>query len=244
MGIRLFIADTDEEHIRRTVRGLARCPDMRVIGTGGNGAHVLRQLSLTPADVLITEIQLPGLDGIMLLKDLQSLRVSPSVIVCTHFYSPICVSRAWACGASYFLYKPLDYNRLPEIIRECHAAHMRVATDAPLSSADDHYPQRREAIRALLAEAGMPARLTGSLYLYEALMAAGEEPTLLKNLSKGLYAEVARRTQSTPQRLERALRNAIAIACDRSGLDRRFGHCPSNREFILYLMERLQERSL
>ena len=240
MSIRLFIADTDAVHIGHVARSVSRCPDIHIIGTGGNGCHVLRQLSMTPADLLITEVQLPGLDGIMLLKDLQTLRQRPAAIVCTHFYSPVCVSRAWASGAAYFLYKPLDYNRLPEVIRECHRAHLSATTNATLAPAAGPGRTRSERIHALLMECGMPAKLSGSLYLSVALQALDENPSLLKNLSKGLYAKVAERTHATPARVERALRNAIAIACERGDLNARFGHCPSNRELLMYLLEQLE----
>lgn len=235
MSIRLFIADTDAVHIDNIARSVSRCPDIRIIGIGGNGSHVLRQLSMTPADALITEVQLPGLDGIMLLRDLQKMRQRPAAIVCTHFYSPVCVSRAWMNGAAYFLYKPLDYNRLPDVIRECHRARIRGATD--LNAADPRPRGTAEAIQGILRDCGMPAKLTGSLYLYEALMALSADPALLKNLSKGLYARVAERTHSTPARVERAIRNAIAVACQRGELKGQFGHSPSNRELLIHMLE-------
>ena len=241
MSIRLFVADTDEAHIQRISRTVARCADIDLVGSGGNGTHVLRQLSIARADMLITELQLPGLDGIMLLRDLQKQQNRPSAIVCTHFYSPVCVSSAWAHGAAYFLYKPLDYNRLPEVIRDCHRARLSGATDlrdAEKTRARD--PVR--IVRALLVEIGMPAKLTGSVMLSDALLAACEDPSLLKNLSKGLYAEIAARMDSTPARMERALRNAIRAACSRSGLDKRFGHIPSNRELLTYLTDQLALR--
>lgn len=241
MSIRLFIADTDLNHIRHIERSVARCCDMRVVGTGANGAQVLRQLSMSPADLLITEVQLPGLDGILLLKDLQQLRVRPAAIVCTHFYSPMCVSRACASGADYFLYKPLDYNRLPEIIRECHRARIAGSTDG--APRREQGPGRAEIVQGLLRELGMPAKLTGSWYLSEAVLAAIEDPSLIRNLSKGLYARLADRSHSTPARLERALRNAIAAACARGELAERFGHRPSNRELLVYLMEQVNRRA-
>ena len=233
MSIKLFIADTDQSHIHNVKSAVSRCPDLRVIGSGGNGAHVLTQLSITPADVLLTEVQLPGLDGIQLTRDLQGFPNPPAVVVCTQFYSPMLVSQACASGAVSLFYKPLDYRRLPEILCECHRARRREAIE----------PKARdlpEAIRALLNELGMPAKLTGSAALTEALLAADADPALLKNLSKGLYAVVAQRMRSTPARLERALRGAAEIAWSRGGLSSCFDHCPTNLELLRYLLERLR----
>lgn len=242
MSIHLFVADTDESHIDHVARCVARCPDIRLIGTGGNGAHVLRQLSVTPADILITEVQLPGLDGIMLIRDLQKQRACPAAIVCTGFYSQACVARARACGAAYYMYKPLDYNRLPEVIRECHRARLRDEAHAGDGHGGAADAEARRAMRALLRECGLPARLNGTAYLAVALEAASADPALIKNLSKGLYPAVAERMRTTPACTERALRNAIYTACERGGLDARFGHCPTNREFILYLLDQLALR--
>ena len=241
MSIRLFIADTDREHIERIIRLAACCPDIRIVGICGNGAHALRQLAMTPADILLTELQLPGLDGIMLLHDLENMPLRPAVIVCTRFYSQACVSRVCACGADYILYKPLDYNRLPETMRTCHAAHLK-ACKAWKSSGAKPGGDRGTVIRGMIAELSIPAKLSGSLYLAEAMKAAIDDPSLLKNLSKGLYAEVALHTHSTPERVERAMRNAVAAACEKGDLERRIGHRPSNRELLIYLMERIELR--
>lgn len=242
MPISLFISDTDAAHIERVANVARRCPDLRIAGTCGNGEHTLRQLSVTPVDVLMTELQLPGLDGIMLLRELRKARRCPATIVCTRFYSTAMVGRTSSFGAAYCLYKPLDYDRLPEVIRACHADHCESAVRAE---------RRRDAsgeigvkdIQAMLSELGIPPRLSGSLYLTLALSAGMRDPSLMRNLSKGLYAEVAAQTHSTPARLERALRHAIAVACERGGLMQRMGRCPSNREFLMYLMEQLKLRS-
>ena len=237
MPISLFISDTDNTHVERMVNLARRCPDIRVAGVCGNGAHTLRQLSATPVDVLMTELQLPGLDGIMLLKELRKARHCPTTIVCTQFYSNACVNRASSFGAAYCLYKPVDYDRLPDIIRAFYAdrTERRAHAEARKPDAGEI---RVEDIQALLSELGIPARLSGNLYLTLALSAAARDPSLLRNLSKGLYAEAAAQTHSTPARLERALRHAIAVACERGDLMKEMGRCPSNREFLLYLMER------
>ena len=241
MPISLFIADTDRAHIEKMVNLARRCPDIRVAGSCGNGEHALRQLSVSSADVLVTELQLPGLDGIMLLKELKRMRCCPTTIVCTQFYSNVCVNQISSLGADYCLYKPLDYDRLPEVIRACHADHVARAARVERRRAESG-ETRIEAIQAMLSELGIPARISGNLYLTLALSAAMREPSLLKNLSKGLYLEVAARTHSTPARLERAVRHAIAVACERGDLAKAMGRRPSNREFLMYLMEQLKLR--
>lgn len=241
--IRLFISDTDERHIDNIIETVKPCPDILVVGACGNGSHALRQLAMSPADLLITEAQLPGLDGIMLLRDLQRTQSCPACIVCTRFYSSACVEKARCFGATYFLCKPLDYRRLPDVIRDCHAIHLReVHGSAP--GRHDAESNLADVIRTTLTEVGVPPKLRGSQYFVEALLEACADPMLLRNLSKGLYVEVAEHTRTTPARLERSMRNAIAVACARGSLTSRLGHCPTNREFLLYMLEQLRLRGI
>lgn len=237
---RVFIADVDAVHVEQVTRCLSRCRDMEVVGSEGDGCRALRRIADIAPDVLLTDIQLPGLDGILLLKDLRNTAKPPVSIVCTRFYSDLCVTGACRYGAEYFLYKPIDYNRLPEIIRACVRSARRVPPSPPMLNGRPD-AARASAIRGLLSELGIPSRLTGSLYLTEALMWIQGNDALLRNLSKGLYAEVAARLDTTAPRVERSLRNAIANAFESGAMRRVFPERPTNRELIEYLMRRMAD---
>ena len=238
--IRVLIADADAVFTANVRRALTRFRDIEIIGTAGRGGLALEMLASFQPDVLLTDIQLPELDGIALLKRCRRMRTPPVAIVCTRFYSDLCVKHACLNGASYILYKPIDFSRLPHIIEEC----WRSARDAIPESADPYMrPDARRhthaKVLAALRDMGIPARLTGSAYIAEAAVCLQDDLRLLKNLKNGLYPLLARRSGASATGIEHALRNAIGIGFDRGGLKRHFSERPTNRDFLQYVVRRL-----
>ena len=100
---------------------------------------------------------------------------------------------------------------------------------------------RGATVHKLLKDWGMPVRLDGAAYFIEAAVHCHGDALLLKNLSKGLYTQLSQRMDTTVSRIERSMRSAIAIAYDRGTLGQCFDHRPSNREFIEYLMNAVDQ---
>lgn len=240
--IRLYIADMDEAFVAG-VRGFAgRKGDIEIVGSSVNGIRALNDIIRLTPDVLLTDVSLPGLDGIALLRESQRLRKPPAVIVCTGFYSLACMECARRYGASFFLCKPVEAENLCDLVMECGGN--RPTASAPKSIIEDDAERRRiAAARAVLKRIGMPARLSGSGYIVEAVARYHGDATLLKNLSRGLYAHLATRMDTTVPRVERSLRSAIAVAYERGELRDRFPRRPSNKEFIEYVMRAVDEES-
>ena len=230
--IKLFIADADPVHILRVRAAVGRRSDMVVAGSATNGRDALRALQSSAVDLLITDTRLPGLDGPLMIRDLTDAKRCPPFIVCTHFCPGLSQDMTLSLGACYVMYKPLEYERLPQLIRACYDS----LQPAPRPQA--HTRDRGAIIRAQLQALGIPAQLTGSAYLTEAVLLLFESSaSLMRNLSKGLYAEVAQRLQTTPARVERSMRTAISTGYMRGCLDQRFRRRPSNRQFIEYLFQ-------
>lgn len=228
--VKLYIADTDPAFIAQAKRALGRGHGVEVVGTARNGGQALRDLLRLRPDALLTDIPLPELDGIALLREARRLDKSPSVIVCTRFYSPESMEWAYQYGASFFLCKPVDFDRLGELVVQC-------ARNAVADRADEKREgDGAEALRRLLGELGIPPRLDATLYLTEAVRSLRENDLLLKNLSRGLYAQLAARLNTTVPRVERSLRNGIAVGYARGAMKRVFPRRPTNREFIEYLL--------
>ena len=87
-------------------------------------------------------------------------------------------------------------------------------------------------------------------YLREAIIIAVEDMDVINAITKMLYPQVAKAFQTTPSRVERAIRHAIEVAWDRGDLDtlqRFFGYTvsntkgkPTNSEFIALIADKLQ----
>ena len=72
-----------------------------------------------------------------------------------------------------------------------------------------------------------PAHIKGYPYLREAIMMSVEDPAMISSITKILYPTIAKRFQTTPSRVERAIRHAIEVAWSRGRmetLDAMFGY--------------------
>ena len=93
-----------------------------------------------------------------------------------------------------------------------------------------------------LRELGVPQHIKGYKYLRHALVAVAQDGSLVEAITKALYPSVAQEFDTTPSRVERAIRHAIEVAWDRGDLeilDQYFGNSisrtkgkPTNSEFI------------
>lgn len=117
--------------------------------------------------------------------------------------------------------------------------------------------QKKEVIRDLeqdvtdmIHEIGVPAHIKGYQYLREAIMMSVEDPGMISSITKILYPTIAKRFQTTPSRVERAIRHAIEVAWSRGKmetLDAMFGYTidtgkgkPTNSEFIALIADRIR----
>ncbi|MDE5747863.1 MAG: sporulation transcription factor Spo0A [Acetatifactor sp.] len=102
----------------------------------------------------------------------------------------------------------------------------------------------------IIHEIGVPAHIKGYQYLREAIMMSVREPAMISSITKVLYPTIAKRFQTTPSRVERAIRHAIEVAWSRGRmetLDALFGYTvntgkgkPTNSEFIALIADRIR----
>ena len=234
---RLYIADMDDSFVARIRRLIASSPGIEIAGNAGNGKVALQEIIRLSPDVVLSDIPLPELDGITLLMETQRLRLPPAVIICTRFYSEASMQCACRYGAAFFLCKPIELLTLPELIIACSRSRQTSDPIADNRLKDNQGQQSRaNAARAFLKDIGMPAKLDGSAYFIEAAVHCHDNELLMRNLSRGLYLNLAQRMDSTVSRIERSMRNAIDMAFQRGNLREHFTRKPTNREFLEYLM--------
>ena len=102
----------------------------------------------------------------------------------------------------------------------------------------------------MIHEIGVPAHIKGYQYLREAIMMSVEYVEMLGSITKVLYPTIAKKYQTTPSRVERAIRHAIEVAWSRGRmetLDALFGYTintgkgkPTNSEFIALIADKIR----
>ena len=160
---KVLIAD-DEPLARARLRALlARHPEFELTAECGSGAAVLAALRDGPADVLLLDIRMPGLDGIATVEALAreapwSLERPPCVVFVTA--SEEHAIRAFDLDAVDYLVKPVDIDRFDRAMRrllETLGSPSRAADAGAIAAADSAL---RLALRALGGDAAAPARDT------------------------------------------------------------------------------------
>ena len=111
-------------------------------------------------------------------------------------------------------------------------------------------PSIEAMVTSIIHEIGVPAHIKGYQYLLESIIIAVNDMDVINAITKVLYPQVAKAFQTTPSRVERAIRHAIEVAWDRGDLDtlqRFFGYTvsntkgkPTNSEFIALIADKLQ----
>jgi two-component system, LytTR family, response regulator len=119
MKIRTLIVD-DEPLAREWVRnGLQNEPELEVIGECGDGFDAVKMIASEKPDLVLLDVQMPGLDGFGVLAsvDPESL---PAVVFVTAFdrYA----LKAFEAHAVDYLMKPFSSERLHEAVERARAA--------------------------------------------------------------------------------------------------------------------------
>jgi len=80
--------------------------------TAANGASALELISKTPFEIMITDIDLPGMNGLELTRKAKRLNPDMAVIVATGFIEEFSYDDAIEAGASDFIKKPFSLREL------------------------------------------------------------------------------------------------------------------------------------
>ena len=121
--LRLFIAD-DEQPARDRMRELLddvreSCPT-EVVGEAGNGLEVIERLPESGAEVLLLDIQMPGMSGLEVARHLAPLQGGPAIVFVTAHEAH--ALEAFELNALDYLLKPVRATRLLVALRKAQLA--------------------------------------------------------------------------------------------------------------------------
>ena len=104
----------------------AICPEIR---TACNGAEALSLMREHPVDLLITDIRMPDVDGIELMRQCRSQWANTSIVVISGYDDFKYAQQAIEYGASAYLLKPVDKQELYRVVEKAwQSANARRAT--------------------------------------------------------------------------------------------------------------------
>lgn len=158
--------------------------DIEVVGTAVNGREALSLVTTLAPDVLVTDIEMPGMTGLDLAGAIKGAGLTTRVVMLTTFARPGYLRRALDAGVSAYLLKDSPSDKLADAIRRVAAGGRvidpQLATDA-WSEADPLTDRERQVLRLAsdgLSSADIATALTlseGTVrnYLSEAISKLG-----------------------------------------------------------------------
>lgn len=133
-GVRVLVVD-DEADIRRGLRMLLE-PLGLVVADAASGAEALAAVATEPADIVLTDLQMPGMSGTELLAELKKRPPSPAVFVLTGFGTIQAAVWCLQNGAAHFLTKPFDNDEIRRLVTRV-ARQIQGARDVSAASPRD-----------------------------------------------------------------------------------------------------------
>ncbi len=108
----------DDEQSYRQLLSLVFEGDGHTLRTAMNGREALGMLQDEPADVVISDVKMPDMDGIDMLQAVRETQPDLGVILMTAFASVETAREAFKLGADDFIQKPFDVEELKLIVKK------------------------------------------------------------------------------------------------------------------------------
>jgi two-component system response regulator AlgR len=144
--MRVLIVDDEPLARARLAALLGECTDAQVAGSVADGEAALAAISELQPDVLLLDINMPGLDGTTVAQRLAG-RARPQVIFCTAYEAH--ALQAFDLGAVDYLLKPVRLERLRDALQR---AQRRLADTPRETAVYLHGRLRGEQVRIALHE--------------------------------------------------------------------------------------------
>lgn len=268
--LNIAIADDNEQTLGMLEKILREEDDFCVVGKANNGEDAYSMIVNTKPDVVLLDVIMPRLDGISVMekvRNCEGMKHFPAFIMVTAAGSEHMTQDAFQMGANYYIMKPFQKEVVLEKIRRLTSSEPqektlgrtgRTALPVSTQSVSKKYASKEEYIRQnlenditqMLHEIGVPAHIKGYQYLRDAIRISVSDQEMLTSVTKILYPSIAKKHQTTPSRVERAIRHAIEVAWSRGKMETLndlFGYTvnsgkgkPTNSEFIALIADKIR----
>jgi two-component system, NarL family, response regulator DesR len=143
--------------------------DITVVGQARDGRDALRLVLETGPDVVLTDIEMPGMTGLELAAELRRRSHPARVVIVTTFARSGYLQRALASGVAGYLLKDSPAEHLAGAVRRVHAGLRAVDPELAAAAWDEPDPltDRERQVLRLAADGLSTAAVAGQLHLSE-----------------------------------------------------------------------------
>ena len=246
MKTRILLVDDDTKLLEREVEFFGGRDDYEVVGSASGGEQAITLFDSLEPDVMVLDMLMPGKDGMAVLDSIA--KTSGRIVAVSGVMGERLAGDAIDAGADYFLLKPFELDDLERRISSLRRKSPRHGYEPALTGgrAKGRIEQR---ITDIFMTVGIPAHIKGYQFLREAIKMAIDCPEIINSITKRLYPEVAQRFETSPSKVERAIRHAIEVAWNKGKIENInsiFGikvysstEKPTNGEFIALVADKM-----
>lgn len=116
--MKVVIADDSRVVVERLSDLLSDVPGVELVGHAGDAAGALSCIRQRNPDLVILDLQMPGGNGLDILRAIRPERPTLCVLICTNYPYPQYKKECLAAGANYFLDKSTEFEKIPAILGE------------------------------------------------------------------------------------------------------------------------------
>ncbi|MEI3395404.1 MAG: sporulation transcription factor Spo0A [Clostridia bacterium] len=260
----ILIADDNQEFSQTLASYIREQDDMEVIGMAKDGEEAIDMITNVTPDIVLLDVIMPHLDGIGVLEKMNMIKCDkkPICVMLSAVGQDKITQKAISLGAEYYIVKPFDIELLMKRIRELKNfkpnQNQNIFAGREIKSQYVEIPLNGEKnestlealVTNIIHEVGVPAHIKGYQYLREAIIMVVNDIDVINQITKSLYPKIAYKFNTTPSRVERAIRHAIEVAWgrgDQKTVENIFGYTisaakgkPTNSEFIAMIADKLR----
>ena len=221
--------------------------DFEVVGQSTDGVSAVSMVAELRPDLMILEIILSGYDGLSVISKVKALNLSTKIVVLSALKRDEIVHKAVSLGADYFMAKPFNFPILKERVKEICLENNK---KEEVEMVKLYRNTLEERISNIFLNVGIPPHIKGYSFLREGVILAVEKPEVIMHITKKLYPMIGKKYDTTPSKVERAIRHAIEVAWSRGRIEsinnilgvRAFvgKEKPTNGEFIALVADKMQ----
>lgn len=215
---------------------------IKVVATFTNGENALEYLTNNSdeVDLILMDILVPGLDGISLLEELKNREIDKKIIVISSYKDETIIKECSNLNVSYYIIKPFSILSLEKRINDIFRTKVTSKNESENIDLE---------ISQILHNLGIPSHIRGYKYIRDGIQIIYNNETV-SLITKEIYPQIASKYETTPSRVERAIRHAIEVSWirgDLSLMEDLFGFSvscdkakPTNSEFLSTIADRIK----
>jgi len=257
--INVAIIDDNAKIVENMSSFLQKDEGINIVGRATNGEEGYNLIKNTCPDVVLLDLIMPKMDGLTLMEKVNndySILKHPFFIVTSAISNENVIQDSFSNGAGYYMLKPFEMDMIVDRVysakRNGKKKYGEIKKVIGAYEDKEQYIERNieSDVTAVIHDVGVPAHIKGYQYLREAIILSITDNEMLNSITKILYPTIAKKFQTTPSRVERAIRHAIEVAWNRGKMetiDDLFGYTinaekgkPTNSEFIALIADKIR----